>query len=498
MGIRRDHIADYQKLYNRFYIEINPDEVIGRSDMDTAERLEQIRSGKKDNRFFALYTNYNRYLLISSSRPGSLPSTLQGIWNEKLLAPWESDYHTNINVQINYWPTEMYHLAECHQPVFDFLERIVLNGEQTARETYGLNGWVMHHCSDIWGTTSPIFSLLGIWPMGGIWCCRDIYEYYEFTLDRKFLKQYYPVLRGAVQFMLEFLVEAPEGSGWEGYLVTNPSHSPENRFRAEDGSEAWLTWGATMDSEILRDMFRASIELIEVLEEEEPGFDQEMKKKLEETILRLPPVRISKRTGGIQEWIYDYEEVDPAHRHVSQLYGCYPASEISWKKTPELAQAAEVTIRRKYELGYDSQGWSMGWIANIWARLRNGEEALQSIETIAKKHILYNLFIDAHGNPQVGDAQATPAAILEMLVQSHDGVIELLPALPGAWKEGQVRGVCLRGNCELDMKWKEGKLEEAVIRMKSQPGRMRFHLEEKENYEILEDTDKVLIRRKGK
>jgi alpha-L-fucosidase 2 len=495
-ALKKNHIADYQKLFNRFDLHLEggaaASEKLASLDLpglDTAERLELVRGGLEDPDFFTLYSNYNRYLLISDSRPGSLPTNLQGIWNHRIHAPWESDFHTNVNFQINYWPVETYNLAECHRPVFDWLERMVEHGADTAKRLYGARGWVLHHCTDIWGVSSPIYHLIGIWPMGALWCCRDFYEYYLHNLDTGLIRDRgYTVLKGAVEFMLDFLIEAPVNTPWAGYLVTNPSHSPENHYVAEDGSKADFTWAATLDIELITDMFGICVEFIDLVAKEQPGFEAEFKKTLQDTIKRLPPVQISGKTGGIQEWIYDYDEVEPGHRHVSHLYAVYPGTQITAEKTPELAAAAAKTLYRRYANGYDSQGWSMGWIANIWARLGNAGEVYNSLLDVTRKHILYNLFINAHGNPQVGDMQASGAAIMEAIAQSHDGKIRLLPALPAAWPRGSVRGFKLRGGHELEMKWDGGKLTWA--RITSVPGSVDMPI-------VFADSGAYTIAREG-
>jgi alpha-L-fucosidase 2 len=499
--LKKDHIADYQKLFNRFELYLEGDAAaagklssLKLTNLDTAERIELVRGGLEDPNFFTLYSNYNRYLLISDSRPGSLPTNLQGIWNHRMHAPWESDFHTNVNFQINYWPVETYNLAECHMPVFDWLEGMVKHGADTAKRLYGAGGWVLHHCTDIWGVSSPIFHLIGIWPMGALWCCRDIYEYYLHNLDTAFIRDRgYKVLKGAVEFMLDFLVEAPANTPWAGYLVTNPSHSPENHYVAEDGTKADFTWAATLDIELITDMFSICVEFIDIIAREQPGFDGAFKKTLEGTIKRLPPLQISGKTGGIQEWIYDYDEVEPGHRHVSHLYAVYPGTQISPETTPDLATAAAKTLYRRYANGYDSQGWSMGWIANIWARLGNAGEAYKSLLDVTQKHILYNLFINAHGNPQVGDMQASASAIMEVIAQSHDGKIHLLPALPKAWPNGSVRGFKLRGGHELEMKWAGGKLTWARMISRSGSSDMPVVFADNRTYNIVKEGNTTTI-----
>ncbi len=495
-AVKESHIADYKCLFDRFDLDIWSEKTQADIQMDTAQRLEAFCDGQEDHHLFALLMNYNRYLLIAASRPGCLPSNLQGIWNHRMMPPWESDFHTNINFQINYWPVEGYHLSECHEPMFEWLEALTKTGQETARRIYGVNGWVLHHCTDLWGNTAPTFGLLGIWPMGGLWCCRDLYDHYTHTGDLAFVKKYYPVLRGAIEFILDFLIEAPEGTPWEGYLVTNPSHSPENRFYAEDKSEAYFTWCATMDIEIIRDLSYICIEFIDLQAKDKPDFDAQFRQRILDMLKRLPPIQISKRTGGIQEWINDYEEVDAGHRHVSHLYACYPGTEITPEKTPELAQAVRRSILHKYEHNYDSQGWSIGWIACIWARLYDAEEAYRSLSVIVKKHLLYNLFVNAHGNPQVGDEQVVPAAMLEMLAQSHNGVIRLLPALPKQWANGFVRGFKLRGGHELTMEWEDGKLKSAYIYSSPDHVDMPILYAEEEKYTVTQRDNVTFIIRK--
>lgn len=465
-NIRQDHIREYRSMYDRFSIELSDGTEKKRYPSTTSEWLEEIRSGQISPEFAALYVNYSRYLLLSSSRPGCLPSNLQGIWNDLYIAPWESDYHPNINMQMNYWPGEAYNLSECCEPVFDWLEALAVPGSLTAKVHYNADGWVIHHCSDIFGYTPPNGSILGVWPFGGAWMCMHLYEHYLYTNDGVFLKEKaYPLIKGAVRFLLDFMIEAPEGTACPGCLVTNPSHSPENSFIALDGSAGMLTYSATMDTEIISDLFTACLKTINILRIEEKDFDKAFQDEISAALKRLPPVKVSRRTGGIQEWAEDFEEKDIGHRHVSHLYGVYPGGMISPEKTPELAMAAKRTLGRKFESGYDGQGWSLSWIACIWARLLEPEKAYAALQEIFERHILYNLMISAHGYPQVGDAQGIPAALLEMLAQSHDDKISLLPALPKAWPNGSVKGMKLRYGYTLDMSWENGRLVNATLYM---------------------------------
>ena len=466
-ALREAHRHDYMSLYGRFMIDLSSsaDNIETIAGLDTAERLERIRSGKRDILFSALYMNYHRYLLIGASRAGTLPSTLQGIWNDRLEAPWESDFHSNVNLQINYWAAEAWGLSECHLPLLEWLRDVISKtGAETAKKQYGCDGWVLHHCTDIWGGASPIFDILGIWPMGGAWLCRHLYEHYLYTMDDEFLlKTAFPLVKGAVRFILDFLVEAPPNTACPGKMVTCPSHSPENQFMASDGKYSWFTYACTMDNQIIADLFSITRFMIGELRKTYPDYEHDLDIELIKASSRIPETTINPGTGRIREWIEDYEEYEPGHRHVSHLYACYPGEAIYPQFAPELSRAAEKTLETRLNSNYDGQGWSLGWIACLFARLGKGNRALEILEDIARNHVLYNLMINAHGNPQVGDAQAYPAAMLEMLAQSHGGVIRLLPSLPSAWPTGKISGMHLRGRFILNMEWEDGKLKTALI-----------------------------------
>lgn len=496
--VREDHIKDYRAYYDRFSIELSTGSQNEHDDgeVSTYEWLNQIREGKNDPAFAVLYMNYTRYLMISSSRPGCLPSNLQGIWNDQMWAPWESDFHTNVNLQANYWPVEAYHLSECHTPVFDWLETLVAPGSHTAKVCYDARGWVVHHASDIWGSTAIFFDIVGIWPMGAAWMCRHLYEHYLYNLDELFLREKaYPLIKGVVRFLLDFMVEAPEGTACPGSLVCNPSHSPENYFIAPDGSIGIFTYGATMDTEIIYDIGTICVEIIDILSIHQAGFDDSFKEEIMAALKKLPPVKISNRTGGIQEWAEDFEEYYPDHRHISQLYGVYPGKMITLNNSPELANAAKCTINRKYEHGYNGQGWSLSWIANVWARLLEPERAMEALQDIFQHHILHNLFINAHGNPQVGDAQGVPAAILEMLAQSHEDEIVLLPSLPKAWANGSVTGMKLRGGYTLDMFWENGLLTKATLYLSEVTIPMPIRVGSEGRYQTINNGSTLLVMR---
>ncbi|HBE03301.1 MAG: hypothetical protein A2096_04115 [Spirochaetes bacterium GWF1_41_5] len=457
--IRNSHIADYQKLFQKTALNLENCE---NSILPTDERIAGIKNSNQDPDFFSLYFNYCRYLLLSCSRPGTLPSHLQGVWTDKIITPWNSAYVFNINLQINYWQAEVCSLSECSLPLFDFLEKLVPFGEKTAKKHYQARGWVAHHITDIFGCTEPMDGTHGVWPMGGAWICLHAFEHYLFSGDKKFLKtRAFPLMKGAAEFMLDFLIEAPPGIPAAGKLVTNPSHSPENSFRRADGSVSKLTYGASMDLEIIYRLFQCCLQSIEALGLKTKK-DLKFRSEIESAMQRLAPVVISKKTGGIQEWIEDYEETDPGHRHISHLFALFPGCMIT-DKNSDYFQAARKTLERRLASDYNAQGWSLVWIAHFWARLQDGNNAWKTLERIVKEFSLPNLFSTAHGNPQVGDIEGLSSAIAEMLIQSHDGEIHLLPALPDVWTDGEVRGLRARTGFEIDIQWKNGKLDKAYI-----------------------------------
>lgn len=454
LHLLQDHVNNYQELFNRMELSIQALDTEELKILPTDERLKRFREGKDDPGLICLYFHFGRYLMISCSRPGTLPANLQGIWNQDMNPAWDSKYTININTQMNYWPTEVCNLSECHKPLFDLVDRMREPGRKTARAMYGCRGFTAHHNTDIYGDTAPqdIYIPASYWPMGAAWLCLHLWEHYEFTQDIEFLKEKYPTMREAAEFYLDFLVEDSKGR-----LVTCPSVSPENSCILDNGEQGALCIGPSMDSQIIFDLFTRCIDAAQKLE-----IDEDYIQRFKSVIEKLPKPQIG-RYGQLQEWAEDYEEVEPGHRHISHLFALYPSNQITVRNTPELAQGARRTLERRLAYGGGHTGWSRAWIINMWARLEDGEKAYENLQELISKSTLPNMF-DNHPPFQIDGNFGGIAGIVEMLVQSHAGEINLLPALPKAWVNGFVRGIKARGALELDLEWSQGQLSKVTLK----------------------------------
>jgi alpha-L-fucosidase 2 len=448
--LRRDHVADYARLFDRVHFRLSGPIADGATD----ERLLRIQKGAVDPQLEALFFQYGRYLLISSSRPGTMPANLQGLWNDSLEPPWESKYTININTEMNYWPAEVTNLPELHEPLFDLVDRARVDGRRVARELYGAGGFVLHHNTDFWGHAVPVDGARsGVWPMGGAWLSLHLWDHYDFGRDEAFLRRRaYPVLKEAAEFLIDYLVEDEYGR-----FITGPSLSPENRYRLPDGTIASVCMGPFMDTEIAHALFTRVIAASTILQT-----DEAFRQRVAAARDGLPALQIG-RGGQLQEWLEDYEEEDPGHRHISHLFALHPGNQITPRGTPALARAARLTLERRLAAGGGGTGWSRAWIINFWARLEEGNLAHDNLVALLAKSTLPSL-LGNHPPFQIDANFGATAAVAEMLLQSHGGEIALLPALPRAWSEGEVRGLRARGAVDVDIAWSGGRGTRAVLR----------------------------------
>ncbi|HCC70890.1 MAG TPA: hypothetical protein DEQ09_07050, partial [Bacteroidales bacterium] len=470
-NIRNDHIKDYHNFFDRVELELYGDD---RSDIPIDERLRRYADGGEDKDLESLYFQFGRYLLISSSRTDGVPANLQGIWNHHLRPPWSSNYTMNINVEENYWLAECANLPEMHMPLLQFIDNLSVSGRVTASTFYGVNrGWASCHNSDIWAMSNPVGDFgqghpcWANWNMSGAWLVTHLWDHYLYTGDMDFLRDNaYPLMKGAAEFCLDWMVEDKQGN-----LVTSPSTSPENIYITGDGYRGATLYGATADLAIIRECFRQTIRAAELLDA-----DKVFQKELGDALVKIHPYRIGEK-GNLQEWYHDWQDADPRHRHQSHLYGLYPGRHINLSETPELVDACRISLENK---GDETTGWSKGWRINLWARMGDGDHAYKMYRELlryvdplgmetnySKGGGTYPNLLDAHPPFQIDGNFGGAAGVAEMLIQSDEEKIILLPALPGKWDRGYIKGLCARGGYELSIQWDKGILEKVSVKARA-------------------------------